>query len=170
MNRGIKSKVQNRTFELRGPGRSPALSTFSFLQAVVTVRHMTGHLTPQKAAKRAGVGRTTIMRALERNELKAMRDNSGRWQITLKALDDWMSMRPVRSYDRQSPSTVTDSDHGQELAAAKVEIATLTSQKEGLEARLCDTQTDRDAWRTQAQRLASEARPIGMIERIFGRR
>jgi len=129
---------------------------------------MTGHLTPQKAAKRAGVGRTTIMRALERNELKAIRDNSGRWQITPEALDDWMSMWPIRSYDRQSPSTVSDKDVGQELAAAKIEIATLTSQKEGLAARLDEAQADRDAWKNQAQRL-SEPRP-SIIERLLRRR
>ena len=128
---------------------------------------MTGHLTPQKAAKRAGVGRTTIMRALERDELKAMRDNSGRWQITPEALDDWMSMRPVRSNDGQSPSTVTDSDHGQELAAAKVEIATLTAQKEGLEARLSDAHAERDRLAMSLDK-ALEARS-GIIARIFGR-
>lgn len=128
---------------------------------------MTEHLTPQKAAKRAGVGRTTIMRALERDELKAMRDNSGRWQITPEALDDWMSMRPVRSNDGQSPSTVTDSDHGQELAAAKVEIATLTAQKEGLEARLSDAHAERDRLAMSLDK-ALEARS-GIIARIFGR-
>ena len=129
---------------------------------------MTGHLTPQKAATRSGVGRTTIMRALERNELKAIRDNSGRWKITPEALDDWMSMRPVRSYDRQSPSTVTDSENGQELAAAKVEIATLTAQKEGLEARLSDAHAERDRLSALLEK-SLEPRP-SFIERIFSRR
>lgn len=105
---------------------------------------MTGHLTPQKAAKRAGVGRTTIMRALERQELKAIRDNSGRWKISPEALDDWLSMRPDRTTDRQSPKALTVSDRGQELIDAKVEIARLNATVLGLEARLEDTKNERD--------------------------
>ena len=105
---------------------------------------MTGHLTPQKAAKRANVGRTTIMRALERQDLKAIRDNSGRWKISPEALDDWLSMRPDRTDDRQSPKALTVSDHGQELIEAKVEIARLNATVLGLEARLEDTQNERD--------------------------
>lgn len=113
-------------------------------RGLVTVGQMTGHLTPQEAAKRAGVGRTTIMRALEREELKAVRDNSGRWQITPEALDDWLSMRPARSSDRQSPRTVSDSGHLKELMAAKEEIGALKAQKKGLEDRLADAHADRD--------------------------
>jgi excisionase family DNA binding protein len=131
----------------------------------VNVGHMTGHLTPQKAAQRAGVGRTTIMRALEREELKAMRDNAGRWKISSDSLDDWVSMRPVRSDVGQSPSAVSDSDHGQELAAAKVEIATLKAQKDGLEARLSDAHAERDRIAATLDK-ALEARR-GFLERIF---
>lgn len=61
------------------------------------------------------------------------------------------------------PDTSPQADLSADLAAARAKI-------EGLEARLADTQADRDAWRQQAERLASEARPIGIIERIFGRR
>lgn len=131
----------------------------------VNVRHMTEHLTPQKAAQRAGVGRTTIMRALEREELKAMRDNVGRWKISSDSLDDWVSMRPVRSDVGLSPSTVPDSDRGQELATAKVEIATLKAQKDGLEARLSDAHAERDRL-AAALHKSLEARR-GFLERIF---
>lgn len=131
-----------------------------------TVRHMTGHLTPQQAAKRAKVGRTTIMRALERQELKAIRDNSGRWKIQPDALDDWLSMRPDRSDDGQSPRAMTDSHP--ELTAAKIEIATLTAQKEGLEARLSDVHADRDRLAALLEK-ALEARPISLFARLFRR-
>lgn len=133
----------------------------------VNVGHMTGQLTPKQAADRAGVGRTTVMRALERQELKAMRDNSGRWQISPDSLDDWVSMRPIRAGDRQSPRTMSDSDRDQELAAAKVEIATLKAQKDGLESRLSDAHAERDRL-AGALDKALEARR-GFLERLFGR-
>lgn len=127
---------------------------------------MTG-LTPQQAAKRAGVGRTTVMRALEREELKAVRDNTGRWQITPEALEDWLSMRPVRSDDGQSPQAVPDTDLGQELSEAKIEIAKLTAQKEGLESRLADAHGERDRL-AAALNKALEPGP-SLLARIFGR-
>lgn len=107
------------------------------------------------------------MRALEREELKAMRDNAGRWKIDPEALDDWLSMRPVRSNDGQSPRTMSDIDHGQELAAAKVEIATLAAQKEGLEARLADAHAERDRLAAALDKALDPR--LGIFSRIFGR-
>lgn len=137
--------------------------------SAVTVRHMTGHLTPQQAAKRAKVGRTTIMRALEREELKAFRDNSGRWKITPEALDDWLSMRPVRSDVGQQPEKVSVTDHSQELMEAKVEIATLSAQNEGLEARLADTQAERDRLAEALNKALESRSTTGFFGRLFGR-
>ena len=125
-------------------------------------------MTPQQAAKRAKVGRTTIMRALEREELKAHRDNSGRWKISPEALEDWMSMRPVRSNDGQQPQTATDTDHGQLLTDAKIQIARLEAEKNGLEARLADTQAERDRL-SEALNKSLEARPWGLWSRLFSR-
>jgi hypothetical protein len=50
-----------------------------------------------------------------------------------------------------------------ELASAKATIA-------GLEARLTDTQTDRDHWRNMVEKMASEVRPTGIWSRLFGDR
>jgi hypothetical protein len=99
------------------------------------------------------------MRALESGNLKAIRDNKGRWQITPEALNDWLSMRPDapdRSNDRQSPPMTADTPE----TLIKLAVA---------EARLTDAQTaftemraDRDAWRAQAE--------LGFWQRIWGSR
>jgi hypothetical protein len=68
-----------------------------------------GHLSPHAAAKKAGVGRTTIMRALEKGDIPlSHKDNNGRWKISPQGLDDWMKMRPVTA--RKSPDMTTVSD------------------------------------------------------------
>jgi excisionase family DNA binding protein len=125
---------------------------------------MTGHLTPQQAATRSGVGRTTIMRALERDDIKAVRDNSGRWKISVEALEDWLSMRTVRSHDGQSPRSLSASDDGQELTTARIELATLRAELAGVRDRLTDAQADRDRLAALLER-SLEPRP-GLIERI----
>lgn len=126
----------------------------------------TNHMTPQQAAKRAGCGRTTIMRALERQELRATRGNDGRWQITPDALSDWLSMRPVRSDDGHSPDmskpVMTDTPETlARLVAAETRVELLAAQ-------LTDIRADRDAWRSQAERLseAQAAAGIGIIARL----
>jgi len=125
-------------------------------------------LTPQQAAKRAGVGRTTIMRALSSSELKAVRDNSGRWKIEHEAVDDWLSMRPDRSGDGQSPDlTPIADDSSQYRAMARSQVAVLEAEKRGLEARLADTQAERDRL-AEALSKALEARR-GVFSRIFDR-
>ena len=106
---------------------------------------MTGHLTPQQAARRAQVGRTTIMRALERGELPAIRDNSGRWQITDQALSDWLSMRPARSDDRQSPQVTASAPD------AAVRIAVLETKLEAAETRISELIEERDEARADAR-------------------
>lgn len=131
-------------------------------------RNMTGHMTPQQAAKRAKVGRTTIMRALEREELKAHRDNKGRWKISPEALEDWLSMRPVRSDDGQQPQTETNTNHDQLLTDAKIQIARLEAEKNGLEARLADTQAERDRF-AEALEKSLEMRSVGFWGRLFSR-
>lgn len=129
---------------------------------------MSGHLTPQQAAKKAKVGRTTIMRALESQELKAIRNNSGRWQITHEALEDWLSMRTVQPTVRTPAQNRPQTDgNEQALVEARIEVAKLTTEVKGLEARLSDTQAERDRL-ADALKSALERRP-GILTRIFGR-
>lgn len=135
---------------------------------MVTVRHMTGHLTPQQAARRARVGRTTIMRALEQQQLRAIRDNLGRWQIDPEAVDDWLSLR--RAPDRQQPDmssghkVVTPSDTPETL----IRVAVLEAENGHLRERLEELRQERDAWRAQAEKLVSQP-PAGLIDRLLKR-
>lgn len=122
-------------------------------------------LTPQQAAAKAGVGRTTIVRALSSGELRGIRDNRNRWKIDADELSTWLSTRTDRSESGQSPS-VTRMDT--ELADARQEIERLAgdvrerdARIEGLTVRLEDVQADRDHWR----RLASRS----WIDRLLGR-
>ena len=97
-------------------------------------------LSPQKAADRAHVGRTTIMRALEKGEIVAVRNNSGRWQIAPEAVDDWLSMRPVRTHDGQSP----------QKSSVSVELAVAEARIEMLNEQLNETRSERDQARADA--------------------
>lgn len=121
------------------------------------------------------------MRALSTGELKALRDNMGRWQIAAADLDDWSSMRPPTP-DRPSPETpavsvpvmiATPPDTS--LSDAVTKAAAAEARADGLEARLADAVADRDHWRDLALRL-SEARPVvapvglSLWDRLFGRR
>lgn len=113
------------------------------------------------------------MRALSSGELRAIRDNSGNWQIAPEAVDDWVSMR--RSPDRQSPDmpagppTVTVTDTPETLAR----VAVLEAENRGLRDRLADTQADRDRLAGMLER-ALEARTVqtpaaGFWARLLGR-
>lgn len=57
----------------------------------------------------------------------------------------------------------------EELAAAKSEISGLQARLTDAQAIIEDLKGDRDAWREQAQRLALETRPAGLLARLFRR-
>ena len=106
------------------------------------------------------------MRALEADEIKAVRSNNGRWRITPEAVDDWMSMRPARTVVRESPSSSTGTDDGQKLVDARIEIAALTAERSGLQDRLADAHAERDRL-AAALAQALQPRPT-WIDRIRG--
>lgn len=147
---------------------------------------MTKPLTPQQAADRAKCGRSSIMRALVSGELRANRDNNGRWHIDPAALDDWMTMRPS---DRQQPAITKAvlEDTSQHLTVsvldtirverdeARLEAASLRTEATQLRDRLDDARSERDRWRQMAERL-SEASLLplskpqgGFLARLLGR-
>ena len=112
------------------------------------------HLTPAAAAARAGVSRTTIIRALQSQHLHGIRDNAGRWRIDADALDAWRAARAETVQpdslhtvhaDRLDTGTDTCTDTGRDLARLAAQLAEMTAE--------------RDAWRQQAQTLAALAVP-----------
>lgn len=129
-------------------------------------------LTPNAAAKFANTSRSAIMRAIANKTLPAQRDNKNRWMISREDLKAWSVFRPQQ--DRpESDSGRTLSDHDRtvqsELAAVKEALARLEGKSEADAARIADLTADRDAWRSQAERLASEIGPISLWTRLFGR-
>lgn len=142
-----------------------------------------GHLSPQAAAKRAGVGRTTIMRALEKGDIPlSHKDNGGRWKISAQGLEDWMKMRPVTA--RKSPDSSSDtdgyqpdSDHGHIVMVSPTDhfkaLADLAAANARLEEIRAGMERDEERHRAEISRLASiieklaKPRPT-LLERISG--
>jgi excisionase family DNA binding protein len=109
-------------------------------------------LSPAQAAHRSGVSRWTISRALKAGELRGQRDNLGAWRIEPDELDAWAahraaSVRPSASAPPTAPPA--------ETAELRVSLARAEAEVSGLRERLADLTADRDAWRAQAQELAS---------------
>lgn len=118
-------------------------------------------LSPAAAAKAASVSRSAIMRAISSKELKARRDNRNRWQIDRVDLDAWSANRPEQNRTVQSSDrTVTETVPlmFEQLSEARSDLAVAKAQIKGLEARLSDTQIERDHWRELATK--------GLLQRI----
>ena len=106
-------------------------------------------LSPATAAKRAGCGRTSIMRALDSKALKGTRDNLNRWKITPEDLDLWAKNRP--GHDRTHAVTVSDSDRDSDQVRPDDHLRALADLA-AAEARLEELRTiiDRDNERYEA--------------------
>lgn len=126
------------------------------------VRTVSAHLSPARAAHRAGTSRWSILRAIKGAELRAIRDNRGAWQIEPEDLDAWSASRArtgAPSVRALPPHTFAAHPAEAEAAALRVEVSELRSEAAGLRAeaaglrdRLADTAADRDAWRELASR------------------
>lgn len=109
-------------------------------------------LSPAQVAERAKVSRRTVMRAIERLDLKAIRDNQNRWRIASQEADRW-ALRTCAPSEQRSPETPTyaHSDQALELAALKAENGQLKE-------RLAATEDERNHWRTLAEKLTDRRR------------
>lgn len=135
-------------------------------------------LTPNAAAKFANTSRSAIMRAIANKTLPAQRDNKNRWMISREDLKAWSLFRPVQDrpeqgaarpvpeHDRTLSSDLTAMQA--DLAATKEALARLEGKAEADAARIADLAKDRDAWKAQAESLASNLRPISLWSRLFG--
>lgn len=105
-------------------------------------------ISPGQAAQVIGVSRRTIMRAIERRELQAQRDNRNRWKIAPDDLNKWASAQWSPSEQEQLKAPTLPTPEALELVVVKAE-------RDGLKERLAETQSDRDRWREMAEKLAN---------------
>lgn len=107
---------------------------------------MTETLTPQQVADRAGCGRTRVVKALQKRELHATKDNLGRWHIAPEDADKWSS-----EYLTPRVRAATPRDAGRDTDAV-ARIAALETETRMLSERIDEIAADRDAWRELATR------------------
>ncbi len=133
-------------------------------------------LSPAAAAKIAGVSRSLISKEIKSGVLPATLKNNGHHAIERPDLDAWMSRRTERSAAPEPPATrhepPIDEVLRQELTMMREAYARLEGKHEATAARLDDLAKDRDAWRAQAEQLASDAKAaqLSLWSRIFGTR
>lgn len=107
---------------------------------------MNRRLTPAQAAKKAGVSRSTISRALKSLELIGIRGNNNRWTIAEEDLQNWSMHNVQNSFLGQSATT------NGELQKLRSEVSVQAVKIEMLETQVDDLKSDRDEWRAQARR------------------
>jgi excisionase family DNA binding protein len=105
-------------------------------------------LSLDQAAKRAGVSRWTVSRALQSGRLLGIRDNRGRWRIEAEPLDAWAAEQRTVPHDEQHGATVQGSD----------------PEHRGLHKGIEDLRTERDAARIEVAGLRVET--IQLRERL----
>jgi len=136
-------------------------------------------LSPAAAARIAGVSRSLISKEVKAGRLAGSINNETR-HISIKEEDlrAWMDRRVQRDAPPEQGAAPAPPTHDTsqveelraELAETKIALAKLEGLAEANASRIADLVTDRDAWRKQAENLASEPRPVvGFFGRIFGR-
>lgn len=118
-------------------------------------------ISPREAARRSGISRSTIMRALSSRELRAIRDNRNAWQITPDDLNEWLAAH------RGPARTMTTDHHMDQLREAEIRAVRAETERDAAIARADAAEADRDRWQAMAEKLAD--RP-GWWTRLWGRR
>lgn len=123
-------------------------------------------LTAEQAARRAGVSRPTVSRALKFGDLRGNRDNMGRWSISPDDLDAWAEKRgPVQL-------SATNTEHSEsferirtDLAQAREAVARAEARAETLAETVDDLRKERDRLLSALEARASR----GFWARLFNR-
>lgn len=127
-------------------------------------------LSPEEAAKRAGVSRRTVLRAVKRGQLQAVRDNRGRWRVDGGSLDAWAASKvPSRQHPTSGAQAQDAAQLDGERQAAlrerdglRMQLAGQMAELEGVRELLRAVEVDRDAWRDLARQ--------SWWQRLFGAR
>lgn len=130
--------------------------------------------SPAAAAKKAGVSRSLISRALSDGELLGQKKNNGHWIISSDALEAWMQTKTVRTKsEKPEKAAAPKADEAAMVAMLKAEIESLklaiqTTDKEKADA----METREKLIEAQATIKVLEARvahfELPWIKRIFG--
>lgn len=117
-------------------------------------------MTLGQAARAAGVGKTTLARAIKSGRLSATRRDDGGYVIDPSELARVYNVTPetgaatVETVRRATPSatleTVADPELATRLALAETELRAMKDM-------LAELRQSRDAWQAQAERLALPA-------------
>lgn len=112
-------------------------------------------LTYEEAAERLGIKPDSVRRRARARKWPRRQGNDGKTQVGIPP-------DVLGADDPPGPPPGTPTD---------MEAAELRVENRLLRERLDELREDRDAWRSQAERLASEPRPVsvGFFSRLFGR-
>ena len=133
-----------------------------------------------QAAKVAGVGKTTVQRAITAGRLSATRNSDGGYAIDPAELARVYDVRPDRlekrdpqgdgRVERAAPladqvgDQVADRELEMKLAVAEAQLAGLRQIVDAEKARADAAERDRDRWAQQAERLALLAPPAAQAK------
>jgi excisionase family DNA binding protein len=109
-------------------------------------------MSPAHAAQLKNVSRRKIMRAIDRHELKAIRDNRNHWKIDPLDLDRWADAQcaPIGHAHPILPTLPT--------LDLEVKLAVAETQRDAARDQLAEVQKDRDRWREIAEKLTEKPR------------
>lgn len=125
---------------------------FGKMSIMPSERPVSTPISPAHAAQLKNVSRRKIMRAIDRHELKAFRDNRNYWKIDLQELDRW------------ADAQCAPSEHAHPILPAlptsdlEVKLAVAETQRDAARDQLAEVQRDRDRWREMAEKLAEKPR------------
>jgi len=116
-----------------------------------------------QAAKRAGVSKATVHRAIKSGKLSASRQDDGSFHIDPAELARVYpdSLKPVETSQGSSVETTRNGGNTQRNAVLEAELTGARALLQFLETQAEDLRRDRDGWRQQAetaQRLLTHAR------------
>jgi hypothetical protein len=118
----------------------------------------------------ASVGKTTLSRAIKAGRLSASRTDTGSYEIDPAELHRVYPFKPPTDTTGETvAATGGPEHHATPNATLEVQIAGLKEVGELLRQQLDDIRTDRDCWRSQAERLVLPA-PVLSVSRPWWRR
>jgi len=128
---------------------------FGKVNIMPSERPVSTPISPAHAAQLKNVSRRKIMRAIDRHELKAVRDNRNHWKIDPQDLNRWADVQSAPSEHAHpvvpTMLTMPTSDLPSKLAVAE-------AQRDAAREQLVSVQEDRDRWREMAEKLADKPR------------